>query len=72
MPDEDGCALIRKVRELSPERGGTIPAIAVTANARADDRLRALSAGFHLHIAKPIDPAELTAVIAQMIGGRSA
>jgi PAS domain S-box-containing protein len=72
MPEEDGCALIRKVRELSPERGGTIPAIAVTANARADDRLRALSAGFHLHIAKPIDPAELTAVIAQMIGGRSA
>ena len=72
MPDEDGCALIRKVRELSPERGGTIPAIAVTANARADDRLRALSAGFHLHIAKPIDPAELTAVIAQMIAGRSA
>ena len=50
----------------------TIPAIAVTANARADDRLWALSAGFHLHIAKPIDPAELTVVIAQMIGGRSA
>jgi CheY-like chemotaxis protein len=60
------------VRELSPEKGGTIPAIAVTANARADDRVRALSAGFQLHMAKPIDPAALTTVIAQMIGDRSA
>jgi PAS domain S-box-containing protein len=72
MPDEDGCALIRKVRELGPERGGTTPAIAVTANAREDDRLRALSAGFQLHIAKPIDPAALTTIIAQVIGNRSA
>jgi hypothetical protein len=68
MPNEDGYALIRKVRQLSPERGGTVPAIAVTANARGEDRSRALSAGFQLHMAKPIDPAELTEMIAQMVG----
>ena len=66
MPGDDGYALIRKVRELHPQQGGTIPAIAVTAAARAEDRVRALSAGFHLHIVKPIDPAELTAAIAQV------
>jgi PAS domain S-box-containing protein len=72
MAEEDGYALIRKVRKLSPESGGTIPALAVTANARAEDRSRALSAGFQLHMAKPIDPAELTAVIAQMVSDRGA
>jgi PAS domain S-box-containing protein len=71
LPEEDGCALIRKVRELGPKKGGMIPAIAVTADARAETRARALSAGFQLHIAKPIDPAELTGVIAQIIGARS-
>jgi PAS domain S-box-containing protein len=71
LPEEDGCALIRKVRELDPEQGGMIPAIAVTADARAETRVRALSAGFQLHIAKPIDPAELTGVIAQIIGDRN-
>ena len=70
LPEEDGCALIRKVRELGPKHGGAIPAIAVTADARAETRVRALAAGFQLHIAKPIDPAELTGVIAQIIGDR--
>jgi PAS domain S-box-containing protein len=72
MAEEDGYALIRKVRKLAPEEGGTIPALAVTANARAEDRARALAAGFQLHMAKPIDPAELTAVIAQMVSHRHA
>jgi PAS domain S-box-containing protein len=65
MPEEDGYALIAKVRALDPERGGTIPAIAVTAGARVEDRSRALSAGFQLHVAKPIDPATLTKLVAQ-------
>jgi CheY-like chemotaxis protein len=71
LPEEDGCAFIRKVRELDPKEGGTIPAIAVTADARAETRVRALSAGFQLHIAKPIDPVELTRVIAQMVDDRA-
>jgi PAS domain S-box-containing protein len=70
MPEEDGCELIQKVRELGPERGGTIPAIAVTADARAEERSRAVSAGFQLTLAKPIDPARLTVVISQVIGNR--
>jgi PAS domain S-box-containing protein len=70
MPEEDGCELIRKVRELGPDRGGTIPAIAVTADARAEERSRAVSAGFQLTLAKPIDPARLTVVISQVIGNR--
>jgi CheY-like chemotaxis protein len=67
LPEEDGCAFIRKVRDLSAERRAAIPAIAVTADARAETRLTALSAGFQLYMAKPIDPAELTAAIAQII-----
>jgi CheY-like chemotaxis protein len=66
MPDEDGYALIGKVRALGPT-GERIPAIAVTAGARVEDRSLALSAGFQLHMAKPIDPAELTAVIAHIL-----
>jgi PAS domain S-box-containing protein len=71
MPEEDGYALIGKVRSLGPERGGTIPAIAVTAGARVEDRSLALAAGFQLHVAKPIDPAALTRLVAQ-IANRSA
>jgi signal transduction histidine kinase/CheY-like chemotaxis protein len=63
MPDEDGYSLIRRVRTLSKERGGQIPAIALTAYARTEDRIRALEAGFQTHIAKPLEPAELIAVI---------
>jgi signal transduction histidine kinase/ActR/RegA family two-component response regulator len=66
MPDEDGYTLIRKVRALSPEEGGEIPALALTAYARTEDRIRALSAGYRMHLAKPIDPAELTIVIAAL------
>jgi PAS domain S-box-containing protein len=70
MPEEDGYVLIGKVRALDPERGGTIPAIAVTAGARVEDRSRALSAGFQLHVAKPIDPAALTRLVAQTMRRR--
>lgn len=66
MPHEDGYQLIRKVRSLSPEQGGSIPAIALTAYARVEDRIRAVSAGFQMHVPKPIEPAELVAVIANL------
>ncbi|MGH9936543.1 MAG: ATP-binding response regulator, partial [Blastocatellia bacterium] len=68
MPDRDGYDLIREVRSRQPERGGKIPAVAVTAYARAEDRVRALAAGFQMHIAKPIDPDELIAVVASLTG----
>jgi signal transduction histidine kinase/ActR/RegA family two-component response regulator len=64
MPGEDGYALIARVRALSGAEGGQTPAIALTAYARTEDRVRALSAGFQMHVAKPIEPAELVATIA--------
>ncbi|MEW6209759.1 MAG: response regulator [Acidobacteriota bacterium] len=68
MPDVDGYALIRRVRALDPERGGRIPAIALTAYGRPIDRIRALSAGFQMHMPKPVEPAELAMVIASLTG----
>jgi PAS domain S-box-containing protein len=67
MPDEDGYALIRRVRSLSSERRRRLPAVAVSAHAREEDRRRALDAGFDLHIAKPIDPAEFAQVIGKLV-----
>ncbi len=66
MPEEDGYALIRQVRALPVEKGGSIPAAALTAYARADDRRRALVAGFMMHIPKPVEPAELITVVASL------
>ena len=63
MPEEDGLSLIRKVRALGPAHGGSVPAVALTAYARVEDRLKVLAAGFQLHVAKPIEPAELIAVV---------
>jgi CheY-like chemotaxis protein len=67
MPGEDGYELIRKVRSLPAGRGGKIPAIALTAYARTEDRLRALRAGYQSHIAKPVELAELVAVMASLL-----
>jgi CheY-like chemotaxis protein len=64
MPNEDGYTLIGKVRET----GNAIPAIALTAYARPEDRGRAVVAGFQAHVAKPADPAELVAVVAGLTG----
>ena len=66
MPDEDGYSLLRRVRALPPAQGGLTPAIALTAYARPQDRELALAAGFELHVAKPVDPAELVAAIAAL------
>ena len=68
MPDEDGYSLIRKIRALSNEQGGNTPAIALTAYARAEDRVRALRSGFQMHIAKPVESMELSASVANLAG----
>jgi CheY-like chemotaxis protein len=68
MPGEDGCSLIRRVRGLGPERGGEVPAAALTAYTQAADRERALSAGFQAFLAKPVDPRELAAAVARLVG----
>ena len=67
MPGEDGYELIRKVRRSEANRGnGKVPAVALTAYGRVEDRMRALSAGYQMHIAKPAEPAELAMVIASL------
>jgi PAS domain S-box-containing protein len=63
MPDEDGYSLLRKIRILEQETRERTPAVALTAYARSEDRIRALSAGFQLHLPKPIDPGELIAAL---------
>ncbi len=68
MPGEDGYALLRKVRALPPHVGGSVPAVALTAFARQPDRDKALAAGFNRHIAKPVDPHELVAMVAELAG----
>jgi PAS domain S-box-containing protein len=71
MPGEDGFELIRKVRRLPPELGGKIPAVALTAYARAEDRLRVLRSGYQMHVAKPVELAELAAIVANLVGRAS-
>jgi PAS domain S-box-containing protein len=66
MPGEDGFDLIRQVRALPRALGGDIPAAALTAYARAEDRQRLLNAGYSIHLAKPVEPAELVAVVATL------
>jgi PAS domain S-box-containing protein len=68
MPEEDGFSLIRKIRSFPNEQGGNIPAIALTAYARAEDRVQALRSGFHMHIAKPVESVELIAAVANLAG----
>jgi signal transduction histidine kinase/ActR/RegA family two-component response regulator len=67
MPEQDGYALIRQVRERGPEQGGETPAVALTAYSRVDDRVKILKAGFQMHVAKPVDPTELVAVVASIV-----
>lgn len=68
MPQEDGYCLIRKIRALPSDKGGRTPAVALTAYARAQDRTKALNAGFQLHVAKPVNPTELARVVANLAG----
>jgi len=71
MPEEDGYSLIEKVRVLDAQRGGRIPAVALTAYAAPEDRRRALAAGYELHVPKPVTPEELVTAVANL-SGRSA
>lgn len=66
MPGEDGYSLLRKVRGLEPKHGGSIPAAALTAYGRPEDRVRALKAGYQIYLSKPVDPHELTVVVANL------
>jgi len=66
LPDEDGYALIRQVRQHEADHGGFLPAVALTGYARAEDRSRILASGFQAHLTKPVEPVELTAVIATL------
>ena len=66
MPGEDGYALIAKIRQRPADRGGKTPAIALTAYARAEDRARVLLSGFQSHIAKPVEPVEILALVASL------
>jgi len=68
MPEEDGYQFISKVRRLGEARGGNIPAVALTAFARSEDRRRAAMAGFQTHLAKPVEALELIAVVANLAG----
>jgi CheY-like chemotaxis protein len=66
MPSMDGYALIEEIRQLPAERGGKIPAAALTAYAGVEDRMRVVSAGYQIHLPKPVEPAELTTVVANL------
>ena len=68
MPGEDGYTFIRRVRTLDSGAFARTPAVALTAYGRVQDRLRTLSAGFSMHVPKPVDPAELTIVVANLAG----
>ena len=67
MPGEDGYGLIRRVRQLGDAGGGAVPAVALTAFARADDRSRAVGAGFDLHVSKPVEPSKLAGLVAELV-----
>jgi PAS domain S-box-containing protein len=69
MPEEDGYVLIRRLRALAPHDGGRTPAVALTAFARTEERTKALVSGFNMHVPKPVEPAELLAVLASLVAG---
>ena len=71
MPGVDGFELLARVRALGPERGGDVPALALTAFARSEDRMRALDAGFMAHISKPVEPTELIAAVEALVEGHA-
>ena len=70
MPVEDGYGLIKRLRAMPKEQGGQTPAVALTAYARTEDRVRALSAGYQVHLSKPVDRSELAAVVARLVERR--
>jgi PAS domain S-box-containing protein len=70
MPGEDGYAMIRAIRQLPAERGGAVPAVALTGYASPRDQGEALAAGYQVHVSKPVDPAVLLVTVARLLGRR--
>ena len=70
MPEEDGYSLVKRLRDRPPERGGRIPAVALTAHSMVQDRLLSLRAGFQSHVPKPVVPEELVEVVASVVQQR--
>jgi CheY-like chemotaxis protein len=68
MPGMDGYELLRRMREGDDSKGERVPAVALTAFARSEDRTRALRAGFLVHVSKPVQPSELLATVASITG----
>ena len=71
MPEEDGLSLMRRIRAMPRERGGRIPAVALTAHSMVQDRLQSLRAGFQSHVPKPVVPEELVEVVTSIVHLRS-
>ena len=67
MPGQDGYDLLRELRSLPVEKGGETPAVALTAYASVNDRMKVLRAGFQMHVSKPVQPAELATVVASLV-----
>ncbi|HWB55137.1 MAG TPA: PAS domain S-box protein, partial [Tepidisphaeraceae bacterium] len=67
MPGIDGYELLRRIRQLPAEEGGSVPAVALTAFARSEDRMKALMSGYQMHVSKPVEPSELVAVVASLV-----
>jgi CheY-like chemotaxis protein len=70
MPGMDGLDLMREIRKSDAKRGGEIPALALTAYGRVDDKIKIIEAGYQAHVIKPVDASELAAVIASLAGRR--
>ena len=69
MPEQDGYEFIKNVREMeSADHAARIPALALTAYAKAEDRVRALASGYQVHLSKPVEPAEFVLVVANLAG----
>jgi CheY-like chemotaxis protein len=69
MPDTDGYALMQQVRARTSDRGGSVPAVALTGYTTVEDRARAVSVGYQRHLAKPVEPFDLTRVVAELVEG---
>jgi len=70
MPGMDGLELMRELRKSDLKRGREIPALALTAYGRVDDKIKIIEAGYQAHVIKPVDASELAAVIASLAGRR--
>ena len=68
MPEQDSYALVRQIRALPPAEGGNVPALALIAYARSEDRMKAVFSGFHTHLAKPVEAAELLVLVIKLAG----